>query len=115
MEHTTPRPPQLTGAAAVMYDAMSQISEAAHGVRWHPGTEYGVWMLLTEPRTRFGNVRADEADVASALTTIDALARQAHLWIIWPTGDCAPREMALDNWRVRYAANLPKTSRRTLA
>jgi len=97
-----------------MFDAMSQISEAAHSVRWAQGTEYGVWMLLVEPRTRWGRVRADEADVASALANIEALARQARIWVIWPDGEAAPREMALDNWRVRYATRMPST-RRTLA
>jgi hypothetical protein len=97
-----------------MFDAMSQISEAAHGLRWMAGTEYGVWMLLTEPRTRWGRVRADDADVAPALTTIEALAHQAQIWVTWPPGAAPPMEMALNNWRVRYASNMP-TSRRKLA
>ncbi|MEW2302063.1 hypothetical protein AB0958_19155 [Streptomyces sp. NPDC006655] len=111
MDHDPLRPPQLTGAAAVMFDAMSQISEAAHGVRWEQGTEYGVWMLLTTPRTRWGRVRADDADVAPALTTIEALASQAQLWVTWPA-DAQPMEMTLDNWRVRYASAVPALKRR---
>jgi hypothetical protein len=86
-----------------LYDAMSTVSEAAYGLRWAPGTEYGVWMLLTEPRVRWGRARGHHADVAPALTLIEALVRQAGIWIVWPPGERAPMVMALDNWRVRYA------------
>lgn len=113
MENDPDRPPHLTGAAAAIFDAMSQISEAAHDVRWMQGTEYGVWMLLTEPRVRWGRVRADDADVAPALATIEALARQAQVWVTWPPVG-APLEMTLDNWRVRYASAVPAL-RRSLA
>lgn len=114
MENDPERPPQLTGAAAAIFEAMSQISEAAHGVRWMQGTEYGVWMLLTEPRVRWGRVRADDADVAPALVTIEALARQAQVWVTWVPCGGPPMEMSLDNWRVRYASAVPAL-RRSLA
>lgn len=114
MENDPERPPQLTGAAAAIFDAMTQISEAAHGVRWMQGTEYGVWMLLTEARVRWGRVRADDADVAPALVTIEVLARQSQLWLIWPPDGAQPMEMSLDNWRVRYASAVPAL-RRSLA
>lgn len=111
MQPTSERPSQLTGAASVLFDAMSDISEAAYDVRWSPGTEYGVWRLLTVPRTRWGRVRADDADVSAALTTIEALVLQAHIWIVWPKGDRAPIEMDLDNWRVRVQTNMPPVRR----
>ncbi|WP_333745493.1 hypothetical protein [Streptomyces sp. IBSBF 2950] len=114
MEKSPRRPPQLTGAAAVLFEAMSGISEAAYDVRWAPGTEYGVWSLLTLPRQRWGRVRADDADVAPALVTIEALVLQAHCWVTWPTGDLAPIEMSLANWRARYQSTMP-TARRLLA
>lgn len=107
MDQSTPRPPQFDGAAAVLFDAMSGISEAAYGVRWAPGTEYGVWMLLTVPRIRWGRIRADHADVTPALVTIRALVLQAGVWIVWPVGDRAPMVMSLDNWRMRYASAAP--------
>lgn len=112
MENDPDRPPQLTGVAAVMFDAMSQVSEAAHGVRWAQGTEFGIWMLLTQPRTRWGAVRGDEPDVAPALTTIEALASQAHIWLTWPEGTYGPIEMALDNWRIHYATSVSALKRR---
>ncbi|MFI5814889.1 hypothetical protein ACIA7S_28520 [Streptomyces sp. NPDC051643] len=90
---------------------MSDISEAAFGLRWMTGTEYGVWMLLTVPRTRWGRVRADDADVAPALVTIEALVLQSHLWLVWPTGDRAPMPMSLDNWRVRFQSTMPPVRR----
>lgn len=103
MEPTPPWPPQFDGAAIVLFDAMSAISEAAYGVRWAPGTEYRVWMLLTEPRVRWGRVRGHHADVDPALTLIGVLVQQAGIWIIWPPGEYAPHVMTLDDWRVRYA------------
>lgn len=112
MEHTPPRPPH-DGAAAVLYEAMQGISEAAHGVRWAPGTEYGVWMLLTEPRTRWGRVRSDDPGISPALTLIHQLVLQAQVWLTWPDGERAPMVMTLDNWRVRYATAVP--TRRRLA
>lgn len=113
MVKSTHRPPQLTGAAAVLFEVMSGISEAAYGVRWQPGTEYGVWTLLTVPRVRWGRVRADHADVAPALTTIEALVMQAGCWVIWPPDQPAPIEMSIDNWRHRYRSAAP--ARRALA
>jgi hypothetical protein len=107
------RPPQLMGAAFVLFEAMSGISEAAYGLRWQPGTEYGVWTLLTVPRVRWGRVRADHPDVASALATIEALVAQAGCWVVWPSDQAAPMEMSIDNWRVRYRSAAP--ARRTLA
>ncbi|RPE39695.1 hypothetical protein EDD90_2712 [Streptomyces sp. Ag109_O5-1] len=101
------RPPQCDGAAVVLFEAMSGISEAAYGVRWAPGTEYGVWTLLSVPRVRWGRVRADHADVAPALTLIRALVLQAGQWIVWPTGERAPMVMSLNNWRARYASAAP--------
>jgi hypothetical protein len=94
-----------------LFEAMSGISEAAYGVRWAPGTEYGVWALLTVPRIRWGRVRADHLDVAPALTLIDALVLQAGHWIVWPAGERAPLVMTLDNWRIRYISVAP-TGRR---
>lgn len=102
MPTTTTRPPQLTGAASALFDAMSAVSEAAYNVRWAPGTEYGVWTLLTVPRSRWGRARADHSDVASALATLRELALQSGLWVIWPTTIAAPLAMSLDHWRVRY-------------
>jgi hypothetical protein len=107
VDQSPPRPPQFDGAAALLFDAMSDISEAAHGERWHPRTEYGVWTLLTVPRIRWGRVRADHADVAPALVTIRALVLQAGIWIVWPAGDRNPLVMTLDNWRERYATASP--------
>jgi hypothetical protein len=86
---------------------MSGISEAAYGLRWAQGTEYGVWTLLVVPRVRWGRVRADHADVSSALVTIRALVVQAGIWIVWPAGEFAPMVMSLDNWRVRYVSAAP--------
>jgi hypothetical protein len=106
------RPPQFDGAAFALYEAMSGISEAAYGLRWAKGTEYGVWTLLVVPRTRWGRVRADHADVTSALVTIRALAMQAGIWVIWPAGEFAPRVMSLDNWRVRYVSAAVPAGRR---
>jgi hypothetical protein len=114
MDQPPPRPPQLDGAGAVLFDVMSGISEAAYGERWHPGTEYGVWTLLTVPRVRWGRVRADHGDITPALVTIRALVLQAGIWIVWPAGERAPIVMTLDNWRIRYATAAP-AGRRLIA
>ncbi|MEE1838128.1 hypothetical protein [Streptomyces sp. SP17KL33] len=114
MDHPSPRPPQLTGAASVMFDAMSQISEAAFGLRWAQDTEFGVWTLLTDPGACWGCVRADDADVAPALVTVAALVRQTRLWVTWPAGQPGPQETPLANWRARYQSTMP-TARRLLA
>jgi hypothetical protein len=94
-----------------LFDAMSGISEAAHGLRWAPGTEYGVWRLLTSPRIRWGRVRANDADVESALINIEALVLQADIWIVWPTDQPAPTVLPVDEWRVRFQANTPNLRR----
>ena len=107
MQQPTPQPSHLNGAAAVLFEAMSDVSEAAYGQRWAPGTEYGVWSLLTAPRIRWGRARADHTDVAPPLTLIKALVLQAGLWIIWPAGQPAPIVMTVDNWRARYQAAAP--------
>ncbi|MFD0032575.1 hypothetical protein ACFVJK_30760 [Streptomyces sp. NPDC127172] len=107
MEQSPSRPPHFDGAAALLFEAMSGISEAAYGLRWAPGTEYGVWTLLTVPRMRWGRVRADDPDVAPALTLIHTLVSQAGHWIIWPAGERDPMVMSLDNWRSRYISAAP--------
>ncbi|MFF1284347.1 hypothetical protein ACFVY4_26845 [Streptomyces sp. NPDC058299] len=112
MEQSIPRPPQSDGVAAFLFEALSGISEAAFGVRWAPGTEYGVWMLLTVPRARWGRVRADAPDVAPALATLHVLVWQARVWLTWPDGERAPIVMHLDNWRrVRAQSAIPPVRR----
>lgn len=98
MRKPSVRPPQLTGAAAVLFDAMSHLSEAAHDVRWARDTEYGVWRLLISPGARWGAVRAYHADVRPALVTIEALSRQAGCWVMWPAGSRGPRPVDLRTW-----------------
>ncbi|MHB9862017.1 hypothetical protein [Streptomyces sp. YIM S03343] len=97
--------------AAFMFDTLSGLSEAAYNERWHAGTEYGAWTLLTVPRFRWGRVRADEPDVAPALAILHTLALQAGIWLTWPASERAPIPMTLDNWRVRYATASPTRRR----
>lgn len=104
MEPAHLRPPHFDGAAAALYAAMSQVSEAAHNVRWAPDTEFGVWLLLTVPCVRWGRARASHSDVAPALALIRALASQSGQWLVWPTGDRFPTVMTLDNWRTYRSA-----------
>lgn len=109
---STLRPPRFDGAAAVMFDAMSAISEAAHDLRWTPGTEYSVWTLLKNPEVTWGRVRPTDADVAPALLTIRTLVMQTHEYVIWPPGLHGPIAVTLTDWLARYRA---ETAGRTAA
>lgn len=90
----------LSGVPRALYDALSDVSEMACGLRWAPGTEFEAWRLLLHPDGVWAGCSAVRA--AAPLLLARALAAQSRLWVAWEGP--GPVAVDLDEWKARYRA-----------